>query len=328
MKLLIIGGTRFLGRAFVDFALSRKHEVTLFNRGRTNKDLFDVEAIYGDRDGETSKLAGRKWDAVIDTCGYVPRVVRQSAETLKDSVGMYCFISTISVYREQQAPIKETDELLRFDKTPETEEITAESYGPFKVLCEETIEDIFPGKALHIRPGLIVGPHDTTDRLTYWVDRFQRRGAVLLPNRAQQPIQFIDVRDVAEFTIREIESSTTGIFNATGPAYDVNMGEVWSALKSECGGMPTEAIVSDDFLVENGVKEWQDLPFITPEGEMPIIDLTKSMKQGLTLRPLDHTIRDISDWHRSRGTVDLKAGMSREREAELLEKWSTVAPAP
>lgn len=324
MKLLVIGGTRFVGRHIVEFALSRGHEVTLFNRGKSGAELFNVETIVGDRDGETDQLSGRKWDAVIDTCGYVPRVVEQSAHQLSDQVDLYCFISTISVYEEgQSASMDENAAMKRFETVPTTEEITGESYGPFKTMCEESVISIMGGdKSLIIRPGLIVGPNDTTDRFTYWVDRYSRRGPVLVPDRPQQPIQFVDVRDLAEFTVRMVEEKSTGVFNVTGPAHDTVMGEVFGVLKQNCGGLPEEVLVSNDFLTENEVKEWRDLPFITPIGEdIPVVDISKAISCGLTIRPMAQTVIDTAEWHRNRGeNVELKAGMSREREAELLAK--------
>ncbi len=326
MKLLIIGGTRFVGRAITDCALQRGHEITLFHRGHSNNDLFDVEQIFGDRDGETDKLAGREWDAVIDTCGYHPRVVEQSADTLCDNVGLYCFISTISVYADDnQRPVSEAGKLIRFAEPPKSEEVTGETYGGFKVLCEETINHVLGGeKALHIRPGLIIGPHDTTDRFTYWVDRFSRDGEVLVPDRAQQPIQFIDVRDLADFTVRMVEQGSTGVFNADGPAHDIRMGEVWSVLKDNCGGLPKEVIVSDQFLKDHEVKDWQDLPFVTPkDDDITIVDVTKAIDCGLTLRPLRETVVDTAEWHKNRGEIELKTGMSRQRERELLAEWKS-----
>jgi 2'-hydroxyisoflavone reductase len=286
-------------------------------------DLFDVETIVGDRDGETDQLAGRRWDAVIDTCGYVPRIVEQSAHQLSDQVDLYCFLSTISVYEEGPPNLDENSPVKRFETVPTNEEITAESYGPYKVMCEESVISIMGGnKSLMIRPGLIVGPNDTTDRFTYWIDRYGRTGRVLVPNRPQQPIQFVDVRDLAEFTVRMVEEKSTGVFNATGPAHETNIGEVFGVLKQNCGGVPEEVVVSNDFLTENEVKEWKDLPFITPVGEdLVIVDISKAISCGLTIRPMAQTVMDTAAWHRSRGeNVELKAGMSRDREAELLAK--------
>lgn len=324
MKLLLIGGTRFVGRHIVECAIARGHEVTLFNRGKTGKGLFDVEEIVGDRDGEIDELSSRKWDAVIDTCGYFPRIVEQSAHTLCDSVDTYCFISTISVFNDKQpSPIPENGELLRFEGEPPKEEITGESYGAFKVLCEEAVANICGSeKTLIIRPGLVVGPYDPSDRFTYWIDRFARTGPVLVPDRAQQPTQFIDARDLAEFTVRMVEKKASGTFNSVGPAHDVNIGEVWSVCKLNCGGLPEEVIVSDEFLNENDVKDWVDLPFVLPPDDgMLIVDNSAALSQGLTCRTVAETVIDLAAWHKGRGEVELKAGMSREREAELLEKW-------
>jgi 2'-hydroxyisoflavone reductase len=329
VKLLILGGTRFAGRHIVEPALARGHEITLFHRGQTGNGLFDVEEILGDRDGETDKLAGRKWDAVIDTCGYVPRVVEQSARQLEDSVGLYCFISTISVYRDEQPrPITEDGELIRFESTPESEAVTGETYGGFKVLCEEAIEQIVgKDRTLLIRPGLIVGPHDPTDRFTYWIDRFSRRGEVLLPDRGTQPIQFIDAGDLAEFVVRQVEQGVSGPFNVTGPAQPIDLDDMWGACRDNCGGVPEPVVVSDEFLTEHGVQEWQDLPFVIPKAdEMLLVDVSNAIARGLTIRPLPETVAKTAEWHRGRGDVELKAGMSRDRERELLEKWKSRTP--
>jgi 2'-hydroxyisoflavone reductase len=327
MKLLLIGGTRFVGRHIVESALARGHEVTLFNRGRTGKGLFPVEEIVGDRDGEIDKLEGRKWDAVIDTCGYFPRIVAQSASLLKDAVHTYCFISTISVYKDEQPhPIHETGELIRFDETPEKEEITGESYGGFKVLCEETVAEHYGAdRTLIIRPGLVVGPFDPSDRFTYWIDRYGSRGPILVPDRAQQQTQFIDARDLAEFTVRMVENKGSGTFNGVGPAHDTNLGELWSVCKQNCGGLPEEVVVSDEFLIENDVKEWVDLPFLFGVDDDGLTaDITAALSHGLTIRRMAETVADTSEWHKSRGEVELKTGLSREREAELIAKWQAA----
>ena len=189
MNLLILGGTVFLGRHLVEAALARGHAVTLFNRGQHNPDLFpEVERLRGDRDGDLQALEGRRWDAVVDTCGYVPRVVRASAEMLAPNVDHYTFISSISVYADtskpgidEQAPVGTLDD-------PTTEEVTGESYGPLKALCEQAAEAAMPGRVLNIRPGLIVGPHDPTDRFTYWVRRVAEGGEVLAPGNPHAPV--------------------------------------------------------------------------------------------------------------------------------------------
>lgn len=329
MKLLIIGGTRFLGRHIAECAIARGHELTLFHRGNTNKGLFDVEEILGDRDGETDYLMGRKWDAVIDTCGYFPRVVEQSADVLAENVGLYCFISTISVYKDgEPKPWDETAAVIRFDTVPEKEEVTPEAYGGFKVLCEEAVSNICGSdKTLIIRPGLIVGPHDPSDRFTYWIDRFSRSNPILVPDRASQVTQVIDVRDLAEFTVKAVEEKVIGVYNTTGPADPMTLGEFWKLCLDNCGGQPKEILVSDAFLAENQVQEWADLPLLLPpDADMMEVEFARAVSKGLRFRPMADTIRDTAEWHRGRGDVELKTGLSRAREAELLDKWSQPQP--
>lgn len=327
MKLLIIGGTKFLGRWIAEAALSRGHELTLFHRGHTNKGLFEVEEILGDRDGETDKLGGRRWDAVIDTCGYFPRVVELSADQLSETVGLYCFISSISVYESGQSGADENGTLIRFGEMPKGEEITGETYGGFKVLCEEAVNRIMGGeKSLIIRPGLIVGPHDPSDRFTYWIDRFGSREEILVPDRGAEPVQFIDVRDQAEFVVRMVEQSSSGVFNTTGPASVATLGDMWSACRDGCDGLPTEIVISDAFMKENEITEWVDFPLLLPlDGEKMDVDCSKAISCGLTLRPMSETVSATAEWHRSRGEVQLKAGMSRERELELIAKWKELS---
>src|SRR3954470_5339632 len=222
MKLLILGGTIFLGRYLAEAALERGHDLTLFNRGQHNSELYpDVEKLRGDRDGGLDVLRGRRWDAVVDTSGYLPRLVRASAELLADAVEHYTFISSISVYphfrslgQDESAPVGTLD-------NPSVEEITGESYGPLKALCEQAVEQALPGRTLVVRPGLIVGPHDPSDRFTYWVRRVAQGGELLAPAGRDWHTQIIDVRDLAEWTLRMVERRQTGVYNATGPAYDL-----------------------------------------------------------------------------------------------------------
>jgi len=326
VRLLIIGGTHFLGRHIAENAIGRGHELTLFHRGTTNKGLFDVEEILGDRDGETDHLYGRTWDAVIDTCGYFPRVVEQAADTLADSVGIYCFISSISVYKDGQPAMDETADVARFEQVPDKEEITGESYGPYKVLCEEAVAGICgEDKTLIIRPGLIVGPHDPSDRFTYWIDRFASSDDILVPDRADDLVQFIDVRDLAEFTVRMVEERRAGIYNATGPDTLLTAGEVWDSCRANCGGKAREVVVSDDFVQANELHEWSDLPLLLPAGAGVMdVDCSKAIKHGLTYRPLDNTVRDTLEWHKSRGVAKLRAGLARDREADLIAKWRAL----
>lgn len=324
MHILVIGGTRFVGRHIVECALARGHQLTLFHRGHTGKGLFDVEEIFGDRDGETDVLMGRQWDAVIDTCGYVPRVVEQTADVLAESVGLYCFISTISVYSDdQEGPMSEDSKLIRFDKVPESEEITGESYGAFKALCEDAVTSICgAAKTLIIRPGLVVGPHDPSDRFTYWVDRFSRTDPVLLPDRGDLPMQFIDARDLAAFTVRMVEEKATGVFNAVGPAERTTLADIWRACQDNCDGRPEIVTVSDEFLATKEVRDWVDLPLVLERGtDKHTADIKRALSRGISFRPMPETVRDTAEWHLRREVIELKAGLSRERERELIAEW-------
>jgi 2'-hydroxyisoflavone reductase len=251
MKLLILGGTVFLGRHTVEYGLERGHEVTIFTRGQRNPDLFpEVERLRGDRAGGLSVLAGRRWDAVIDTSGYFPRVVRASAEFLADKADRYIFISTISVFSDTSKPGMAEDGPIGTIEDPTVEEITGESYGPLKALCEQAVEEAFPGRALIIRPGLIVGPHDQSDRFTYWPTRLARGGEVLVPRTLDREIQLIDVRDLAGWTVRMAEEGATGVFNATGPDRSLTMRDLFDTGRAVAGSDATSVAVPEDFLLE------------------------------------------------------------------------------
>lgn len=325
MRLLIIGGTVFVGRHLVEVALARGHTVTLFNRGRHNPDLFPtVEKIHGDRDGELTRLAGRQWDAVIDTCGYVPRVVQASAAQLADQVAHYTFISTISVYPDySKAGIEESEAVGTLDD-PTVEEVTGETYGPLKALCEAAAEAAMPGRVLTIRPGLIVGPHDPTDRFTYWPVRVARGGEVLAPGEPTQQVQFIDVRDLAEWTVRMVEANITGIYNATGPAQPLTMQTVLSECNAVTQNQATFTWVSEPFLIEQGVGAFVELPLWVPAAMAGLeqVNCRKAIRAGLTFRPLATTIRDTLEWQATRDeNHQWRAGLAPERESELLAAW-------
>jgi 2'-hydroxyisoflavone reductase len=324
MKLLILGGTVFLGRSLVEAALARGHEVTLFNRGQHNPELFpEAEKLRGDRDGDLAALQGQRWDAVIDTCGYVPRIVRASAEALTDSVEHYTFISSISVYdpmipgMDESAPVGVLE-----DST--VEEITGETYGPLKALCEQAVEQTLPGRTLIIRPGLIVGPHDPTDRFTYWVRRAAQGGEALAPDVPDLSVQVIDVRDLAEWNIRQVEARQTGVYNATGPDYALTFGQTLEACR-QIGGADTRwTWVSEAFLLEHNVAPWMELPLWVPQDNRALlqVDCRKAFASGLTFRPLADTIRDTLAWDATRpADTQHRAGLAREREAELLAAW-------
>lgn len=337
MDILILGGTIFVGRHLVDVALARGHTVTLFNRGQHNPDLFGdddsgdddsvVEKLRGDRDGDLDALRGRRWDAVIDTCGYVPRIVRMSAELLAEQVNQYVFISSISAYADFSQPgIDEHSPVGRIDD-PTTEEITGETYGPLKVLCEEAAEAAMPGRVLTIRPGLIVGPHDPTDRFTYWPVRVARGGEILAPGDPDQQVQVIDVRDLAAWTIHMVEGQQMGVFNATGPDYPLTIQRLLQECQQVTANEATLTWVSEEFLVTEAVGAFVELPLWVPAAQAGIeqVNCQKAINAGLTFRPVAQTIQDTLAWHHSRpAEYTLRAGLSPEREQELLEKWSAA----
>jgi nucleoside-diphosphate-sugar epimerase len=324
MKILIIGGTRFLGRHLVHSALGRGHEVALFNRGLTNPDLFpQVETILGDREKDLAQLSGREWDAVIDTCGYVPRIVHLSASGLKGSVSRYVFISSISAYAGfRKVGIDESDPVGKMEDET-VEEITGETYGPLKVLCEKVVQDTFNEGALIIRPGLIVGPYDPTDRFTYWPVRVARGGDVLAPESPDAPVQIIDARDLSDFIIRLIEEDASGIFNATGPDYELTMGTMLETCKQVSNSNADFKWASVEFLGRHEVAPWSDMPVWIPNTEEDAgfsrVDISKAAQAGLKFRPLEETVRDTLEWAATRPSDrEWRAGLSEEKEAKVL----------
>jgi 2'-hydroxyisoflavone reductase len=322
MKILIIGGTRFLGRHLVDSALARGHEVTLFNRGKTNPGLFEqVQAVRGDREKDLDQLSGQ-WDAVIDTCGYFPRIVRISAEALKDKVGQYVFISSISVYADfKNIGINENDPVGKIENET-MEEITGESYGPLKALCENTVQDVFGSRSLIVRPGLIVGPHDPTDRFTYWPVRIARGGDVLAPEGPNALTQIIDVRDLSDFIVRLIEQNDSGIFNATGES--LPLGTLFETCKQVSGSDANFKWASVEYLNQNSVAPWSDMPAWVPNADedkgFSRVDVSKAMRADLVISPLARTIKDTLAWASERpADHQWKAGLKADREMELLK---------
>jgi 2'-hydroxyisoflavone reductase len=328
VKVLILGGTQFLGRHLVEAALTRGHAVTLFNRGKTNPDLFpDVEKLRGERDGQLDALKGRAWDVAIDTCGYVPRIVALSARALADSVERYIFISSLSVFADTGQPDQDENGALATLADESTEQVTGETYGGLKVRCEQAAEAALPGRALIIRPGLIVGPHDPTWRFPYWVERVARGGEVLAPGEPQLPVQLIDARDLTAWIILKAETRQVGIYNATGPGYPLSMGQVLDCCETISGSDARFTWVSETFLLEQGVQPWSQLPLWVPAEAKGFhrFNINKAASDGLTFRPLDETVRDTLTWLRSlppayRETVQAKRGegLASEREAELL----------
>ena len=328
MKVVILGGTQFVGRHVVDAARARDHEVTLFNRGQTNPDLFpEVEKLHGDRDGDLTALRGRYWDVVVDTSGYVPRIVRSSAELLADAVEQYVFVSSISAYADFSRP--DTDESAPTGRLEDeaVEDVTGETYGPLKALCEWAVEEAMPGRTLIVRPGLIVGPYDPTDRFTYWPHRVARGGDVLSPGRADRVIQIMDARDLAEWIVRMVEARTTGTYNATGSDDGLTMGRLLEECRAVSGSDARFVWVDEQFLLDQGVTPWIELPVWMPGEEyrgVLAVDVSRAVAAGLTFRPLADTVRDTLEWAANRSPEhEWKAGMTPERERDILQIWQT-----
>lgn len=335
MKILILGGTRFLGLFLTETALRNGHQVTLFNRGKTAPELFpEVEKLIGDRNGDLESLKGRSWDAVIDPSGYLPWSVEDSAELLAESVGHYTFISSASVYDELEEPgIDEShstgtlsSERIEELKAMEPAEAIGENYGELKFLCEKEVEKSFPGRSLIVRPGLIVGPHDFTDRFSYWVNRVAKGGEVLAPGRRDKAVQFIDVRDLAEWIIRMVESKADGTYNATGPAAELTMEEFLNTCKETVGDRTEFVWIDEKFLLGHDVNGWSEMPLWIPDslnlGGFLSVDIRKALVAGLKFRPLEETIRETLAWEESRQPAEKKVGLDSDKEKAVLKDWN------
>jgi len=329
IKLLILGGTAFLGPAIVNAAVARGHTITLFNRGKTNPQLYpELEKLRGDRNGDLEALAGRQWDAVIDTSGYYPRVVKMSAELLAPNVGHYTFISSISVYRDFKTPDMTEAAPVGTIDDPTIEEITGETYGPLKALCEQAAEAAMPGRVANIRPGLIVGPRDRSDRFTYWPVRVARGGEVLCPGNGDDFIQIIDVRDLGEWLVMLSEHRITGVYNADSAPRAITMGSLLAKCREVCNPQAELTWTDAEFLAEQEVQAWSNMPCWVPaEGDevaFALVSTTKAQAAGLGRRPLDDTIRDTLAWWQQQPAErrqKMRAGMDPEREVEVLKAW-------
>ena len=338
LRILILGGTGFTGPFQVSYALSRGHKVAVFNRGKTHPGELPKEAeqLIGDRNGQLDALKGRQWDVCIDIPTTLPVWVRDAAQILKGNVDRYVFISTISVYSDNSKPgMDESGPLAQYkgaDAMKETPATLAASryglYGPLKVLSEQEAEKWFPGKALIIRPGLIVGPGDETDRFTYWPVRIDRGGEILAPGTPADPVQFIDARDLAEWTIRMVEQGTTGTFNATGPKSKLTIGEMLDGIKKATTSESRFTWVDADFLATQKVRAWSDMPvWVPPRGAsagFSEISISKALAKGLTFRPLPDTAKATLEWFRKQSAdrqAKLKSGLTPERETEVLAAW-------
>lgn len=334
-RLLVLGGTRFLGPALVTAARAEGYHVTTFTRGRTRPELFaeddGVEMLFGDRDGDLESLKGKQWDACVDTSGYVPRIVREAAEVLKGNVGHYTFISSISAFASFDQPgMDETAPVGRMED-PTVEEMGPQfqNYGPLKALCEEEAEKHFPGRTLNIRPGYIVGPEDPSGRFTYWPVRVSRGGEMIGPGTPDDPIQIIDVQDLSDWTIRMVSAGKTGVYNATGPAKGATISEMIEACKKGVGADPKVTWVEAAFLREHEAA----LPiWVPPEGEyagFAKVSIQKALNDGLRFRPMDDTARRTLAWWKDvpeDAREKRLAAMPAEKEAEVLAAWKAAHP--
>lgn len=329
LNLLILGGTGFLGPHIVRRAIERGHAMTLFNRGRTNTDLFpDLPKLRGDRNSDVSALEGTSWDAVIDTSGYYPRQVRMIGDALGERISQYVFVSTISVYAGFAEKFMDEDAPLGTIEDETVEDVTGETYGPLKALCEQAAERAWPGRTANIRPGLIVGPGDPTDRFTYWPVRVSRGGEVLAPGTPGDGIQFIDGRDLANWIIHCVEANVTGVYNAISPPGHYSIEDLLTTCRTVSDSDASFTWASAAFLREQGVRGWADMPcWLPPEGEFAgfgHVNTARADDAGLKHRPLADIVRDTLEWHATRPDErrsTLRAGITAEREREVLAAW-------
>jgi len=319
VKLLVLGGTVYLGRAVVDAALADGHEVTIFNRGRTNPGLHpSVQALRGDRDGDLAALRGRRWDAVIDPSGFLPRLVAASADLLRDAVERYVFVSTISVYADVSVPYDEGAPLARL-ANPATEDVAAD-YGALKAACEGVLDERLGERATHARAGLIAGPFDPTNRFTYWCTRLAQGGEVLAPGDPDRPLQLIDVRDLARWLLDAARRGPAGPVNVTGPAAPLTLGEALERVARALGGRARLRWIDDATLLEAGVEPWTELPLWLPDPALAGFlraDISRALAGGLELRPLERTALDTLAW--AAGAGEQRAVLDRERERRILD---------
>ena len=322
----MLGGTVFLGRHVVETLLARGHHVTLFHRGQRGGELFPhVERVLGDRATDLDRLpAGAVWDAVVDTCGFVPGIVATSAQALRERAGRYVFISSISVYDMAQPRIDESSPTLELPLGASRDQMIPETYGALKYLCEqEAVAAFGPERTFVVRPGLIVGPYDPTDRFTYWPLRFARGGDVLVPDALEMPVQYIDVRDLAEFVVDALEREHAGAVNTVGPAAPTTLGALLAACAAAGAATANVVPVGRSFLRRWNASPWSDLPVWSEDGfgydGITRTDPSRAVALGLRYRPLEKTLADTLRWaQHERGDAPLKAGLTPAREAALF----------
>ena len=325
LSILILGGTGFIGPHMVQTALDRGHQVTIFNRGKSNTHLFpDVEKLKGDRDGDLESLKGRDWDAVIDNTGYVPRHVRDSADLLKGHTGRYLFTSTGSVYNLNQDSVDEDSKLLEVPD-PESEDVS-KYYGELKVLCEQAVQERYGDAATIVRPHIVAGPGDKSDRYTYWPVRIDQGGEMICPGDPDNPIQYIDVRDLSEFCLHLVEQDTPGVFNGAGPSYsELSMQEFIYAVRGVTSSKVNFNWIDEDFLTEHGVELFGFPLWISLNSEykgLTRVSIERSVKHGLKLRPLAVTAHDTLEWFKAQPPErQEKLQLHLERDAAILSAW-------
>lgn len=328
-RILILGGTGYLGPATIEAAQARGHEVTMFNRGRTRPGLFpNVEALLGDRDPQKGEglnaLRDRKWDVVIDNSGYFPRMVSASSKLLALNAKQYIFISSISAYADNAKENQDESGKLATTNDPTVEKITEESYGPLKVLCEKAAQEAFPKGATIVRPGYIVGPDDPSGRFTYWPVRIDRGGEVLAPGAPSDPVQIIDVRDLGAWLVTLLENETTGVFNAAGPKERLSWGELLSACSKATAAKHTLTWVPADWIKREANEAFPIwAPYASDTRGFHTWSNARAVKAGLKFRPVTETAADTLKWYKSQpadGRTKL-AGPPAPKEAELLAKF-------
>lgn len=329
LRILILGGTGFIGPHQVRYAIARGHTVTLFNRGKTNPKLFpEVEKRQGDRAvNDYASLKGRDWDVVIDNPTTLPRWVRQAAAVLQNHTKQYVFISTISVYEKNDTPAADETAAVATTTEPDSED-ARKYYGPLKALSEKEAEKAFPGHTTVIRPGFIIGPGDLSDRFTYWPARLAKGGEVLAPGNPTDPVQIIDARDLAEFSIRVCENGTTGTYNCTGPRSKLTMGEMLGGVRAVMTSDAYLTWVSAKFLAAQSVQPWVDMPVWVPSAGptagFALRSIRRALDKGLTFRPLAVTAKDTLDFYHSEPEErkeKLRVGLTPARETQVLAAW-------
>ncbi len=341
-RILILGGTRFLGRHIAEQALAAGHQLTLLHRGHSNAALFpQAQHLIADRDHDLSVLHGLNWDAAIDTSAYLPRQVQQVAAALAGRVGQYQLVSSISVYERFEAQGTTEDTPLCRLADPATENLDGNTYGGLKALCEAQAQALFGARCLVSRPGLLVGPHDPTGRFSWWVQRLLQGGDVLAPGDPDAPVQFIDARDAAAWMLLQVERSSTGVFNLNGPDLALTMAGLLHCARTVLNSQARLHWLAEDFLLAHAVAPWSELPVWLPRASQAMhrIDTARARQHGLVCRPLAQTLADTAAWlagldsksaaaaSPGPGPGRPAAGMPAERETRLLQAWQISHPA-